>query len=584
MKFGSLFSGIEAASAAWLPLGWRCAWVAEIDPFACAALRHHYPDVPNLGDVNRIDPDAVEPVGLVVFGSPCQSFSVAGKRLGLDDPRGNMALVGLRLIGRIRPRWVVWENVPGVLSSDQGRDFGAFLGLLGELGYGFAYRVLDAQHFGVPQRRRRVFVVGYLGDWRPPAAVLFEPESLRGDSAPRRQAGEDTPAGAGDGSAYSLKTPSGGGTWRGVGADNFVAGSVSSKWAKGAGDPAGDECYNLIAFDPRQIHHPANHSNPKAGDPCHSLRGVANAEPAIIAFSAKDHGADAGDTAPTLRAGGHTTSHANAGVMPAICHSLRADGFDASEDGTGRGTPLVCGTIGAESVRHTNGLKSEADLLVPVAYGIRSDAARAGEAKTPSPDAEGRVSLRDPGFNVYTETAPTLDSSAPHAVAFHENQRAETYLSDTTGSLNSGGGKPGQGYPAIMFDPTARQPEWSLDRPMKTDGPPAVAFTASEQANGYAWERDVYPTINAQAPNDSSNLQQGIRQGMSVRRLTPGECLKLQGFPPDYLDIQYRGKPAADGPKYRATGNSMAVPVIAWLGRRIQLVTDTIMELSDAAE
>src|SRR6185369_2366558 len=125
---------------------------------------------------------------LVVFGSPCQSFSVAGKRLGLDDPRGNMALVGLRVVGRIRPRWVVWENVPGVLSSADGRDFGAFLGGLAELGYGFAYRVLDAQHFGVPQRRRRVFVVGYLGDWRRAAAVLFERESLQGHPAPSREA------------------------------------------------------------------------------------------------------------------------------------------------------------------------------------------------------------------------------------------------------------------------------------------------------------------------------------------------------------------------------------------------------------
>ena len=104
-----------------------------------------------------------------------------------------MALVGLRVIGKLRPRWVVWENVPGVLSSDKGRDFGAFLGLLGEFGYGFAYRVLDAQYAGVPQRRRRVFVVGYLGDWRPPAAVLFEPESLRGNTPPRREAGEGTP-------------------------------------------------------------------------------------------------------------------------------------------------------------------------------------------------------------------------------------------------------------------------------------------------------------------------------------------------------------------------------------------------------
>jgi DNA (cytosine-5)-methyltransferase 1 len=172
-------------------LDWR--WCAEIDPFAGAVHAARFPGVPNLGDVNQIEPDAVEPVELVVFGSPCQSFSVAGRRLGLDDPRGNLALVALRLVGKLRPRWLVFENVPGLLSSDEGRDFGAFLGLLGECGYGFAYRVLDAQHFGVPQRRRRVFVVGHFGNWRPAAAVLFEPESLRGDSAPRREKGKELP-------------------------------------------------------------------------------------------------------------------------------------------------------------------------------------------------------------------------------------------------------------------------------------------------------------------------------------------------------------------------------------------------------
>ncbi len=113
-------------------------------------------------------------IDLLVGGTPCQAFSVAGLRQGLADPRGNLALVYLGVVDKYRPRWVVWENVPGVLSSSGGRDFGAFLGALGELGYGFAYRVLDAQHFGVPQRRRRVFVVGHLGDWRNAAAVLFE--------------------------------------------------------------------------------------------------------------------------------------------------------------------------------------------------------------------------------------------------------------------------------------------------------------------------------------------------------------------------------------------------------------------------
>ena len=200
MRYLDVCSGISAPTAAWSPLGWQALCYAEIEAAPRAVLAHHYPDVPLVGDFTQIRGDEYGPVDLLVGGTPCQSFSVAGLRGGLADERGNLALEYLRLADRARPRWLVWENVPGVLSSNGGRDFGTFLGALGELGYGFAYRVLDAQHFGVPQRRRRVFVVGYLGDWRCAAAVLFERHSLSGDSPPRRQAGPGT-AGA---SARSL--------------------------------------------------------------------------------------------------------------------------------------------------------------------------------------------------------------------------------------------------------------------------------------------------------------------------------------------------------------------------------------------
>jgi DNA (cytosine-5)-methyltransferase 1 len=161
--------------------------MAEIDPFCCAVLKHHYPEVPNHGDFTQIGVTVdAEPVDLIVGGTPCQDFSVAGLRAGLAGSRGQLTLEFIRLVDRMRPRWVVWENVPGVLSIDRGRAFGAFLGALGECGYGFAYRILDAEHFRIPQRRRRVFVVGYPGDWRPPAAVLFERASLSGNSASRR--------------------------------------------------------------------------------------------------------------------------------------------------------------------------------------------------------------------------------------------------------------------------------------------------------------------------------------------------------------------------------------------------------------
>lgn len=192
MRYLSVCSGIEAATCAWHPLGWTPVGFSEIEKFPAAVLAHHYPEVPNFGDMTRYQewPDDLAP-DLLVGGTPCQSFSVAGLRKGLDDPRGNLMLTFGAIAAKYRPEWLVWENVPGVLSSNGGRDFGTFLGMLAELGYGFAYRVLDAQYFGVAQRRRRVFVVGHLGDWRRAAAVLFERHSLSGHPAPRREAGEE---------------------------------------------------------------------------------------------------------------------------------------------------------------------------------------------------------------------------------------------------------------------------------------------------------------------------------------------------------------------------------------------------------
>jgi DNA (cytosine-5)-methyltransferase 1 len=194
MKYFSVCSGIEAATVAWQ--NWQPVGFSEIEKFPCQVLAHHYPAVQNLGDMTKYKEWNIEQPDLLVGGTPCQSFSVAGLRKGMDDPRGNLALVYCGILDHFRPRWFVWENVPGVLSSNGGRDFGSFLGALAQLGYGFAYRVLDAQFFGVAQRRRRVFVVGHLGDWRPAAAVLFERESLRRDSAPSREKGEAAAASA----------------------------------------------------------------------------------------------------------------------------------------------------------------------------------------------------------------------------------------------------------------------------------------------------------------------------------------------------------------------------------------------------
>lgn len=197
MRYASVCSGVEAASLAWMPLGWEAVFFAEIEPFPCAVLKERFPDVPNLGDMTEIKGEKYHgTVDLLVGGTPCQGFSVAGKQGGLNDSRSALCLAYSGILETMRPRWFVWENVPGVFSTNQGDDFRAFLGKIDEIGYSVAWRVLDAQYVrvdgyprAVPQRRRRVFVVGHLGDWRYPASVLFEPGCLPGDTPPRRVKG-----------------------------------------------------------------------------------------------------------------------------------------------------------------------------------------------------------------------------------------------------------------------------------------------------------------------------------------------------------------------------------------------------------
>jgi DNA (cytosine-5)-methyltransferase 1 len=300
MKFGSVCSGIEAASVAWSPLGWQSAFFSEIEAFPSAVLSHRHPQTPNLGDMTKFKdwPDAA--IDVLVGGTPCQSFSVAGLRKGLDDPRGNLMLTYLAIAARYRPRWLVWENVPGVLSSNGGRDFAAFLFGLGECGYGFAYRVLDAQYFGLAQRRKRVFVVASARGWQSAAAVLFERASLSGHPAPRRESGKavaPTIAGCANGggsngpgrdvdSVESLQVVA---TAAAIGVDCFK-GAITGDVAATLSTRSGTGCETgptVLAFDTTQVTSKANVSNPKPGDPCHPLAAGAHA-PAIAFTQVSD--------------------------------------------------------------------------------------------------------------------------------------------------------------------------------------------------------------------------------------------------------------------------------------------------------
>ena len=390
MRYLSICSGIEAASVAWRPLGWQTAAVAEVDPFPCAVLQHRFPNVPNWGDITKLEgwPDAT--VDVLVGGTPCQSFSIAGLRAGLADPRGALVHAFAGIAARYRPRWIVWENVPGVLSVDGGRTFAGFLRGLGDVGYQCAWRVFDAQYFNLAQRRARVFVVGYLGDWRPAAAVLVEPESLRGDPAPRRASRQDVarPVASGSGSSGGYRNDA-------DTADNLIVGTLQASMGKRGGIV--DECGS---------------------------------------------------------------------------------------------SGLVAGTIGP----HSNSGRS---------YG----------------------------------------SNPVVATPFDTTQ--------ITSAQNRSQPKPG--------DPCC---------PLTASGhAPAVAFE---------WPPELADPITAN--EGSTYTHEGSRNFRlhnvvdGVRRLTPRECERLQGFSDDWTLIPYRGKPAKDGPRYRAIGNSMPVPVMSWIGGRIQAV------------
>lgn len=347
ITYGSVCSGIEAATVAWHPLGWRAAWYAEIEPFPSAVLAHHYPTTPNHGDMTRLASAVlagkIQAPDVLVGGTPCQAFSVAGMREGLADPRGALTIKYVELLDAIdhvrilrgQPAAAcVWENVPGVL-SDKGNAFGCFLGaLVGESEelqppggkwkdagcvYGprrtVAWRVLDAQYFGLAQRRRRVFVVASARAGFDPLEVLFEREGLRRDTPPRRGEGQDI--------AGTLASRTGAGGFPGT--DESLSGYVQPV-AFGGGRTGGpiEVAATLVAKGQKCDFEVESFVVHGTQDPCiltdqaFALGRNSGQENALLAFSCKDHGADAGDLAPTLRAMGHNGSHPNSGGQVAV--------------------------------------------------------------------------------------------------------------------------------------------------------------------------------------------------------------------------------------------------------------------------
>ena len=400
MRYVSVFSGIEAASVAWGPLGWHPVCFCEVDEFPKAVLRHRFPSVPNLGDITKVDwrslakcagrPDAV------VGGSPCQSFSVAGARTGLEGESGLMWEY-VRAVRELMPRWLLWENVPGALSSSHGEDFRCLLEALDALGYGLAWRVLDAQFFGVAQRRERVFVVGRLGDVEGPCKVLFEPESLSWDSPSSREKRKELAAGAGGGAA------------------------------------------------------------------CAGFRWNAGGKTAL----------SVGETSPTIVSS----------EPPAVCAGFKR------HQGSGAGSIAV---------------------LTP--------------------------------WDVQSKRIYASDGVAP--------------------TLQAGGGR-GASVQPIVFGIAG-----NIENRKPGNG-----------GNGSGWcNPDENGMYTLTATDRHAVCMTDTQDGYVLRRLTPLECERLQGFPDGWTDVEYCGKPAPDTKRYKAIGNSMAVPVMRWIGERMQKAEEELRE------
>jgi DNA (cytosine-5)-methyltransferase 1 len=519
MRFGSVCSGIEAASVAWEPLGWKAAWLSEIEPFPSAVLKHHYPDVPNLGDMtqlrDRIASGEVEAPDLFCGGTPCQAFSVAGLRKSLDDARGNLSLVfceianaidNVRATGGQPPSIIFWENVPGVLSTKD-NAFGCFLaGLAGEddpveapggkwsnAGCVFgpqravAWRVLDAQYFGVAQRRRRVFVVASARDGFDPAAVLFEFDGVRRDSAPSRETGKVAPT-------IPARSTAGGGLGTDFDCDGGV---ITMAHGQGGAEIGIDRGPTLTCNHEAPI---AVYQQPIAWDE--------ELNPFV-------------DVAGTLLRGGAGGRHDGVAQPVAFVQNSRDEVRLMGGDGS------LVGALAAET-----GAKQQCYVAQPV------DRQQIEQAQ------RERMAARFAGRKTKPATAD-FDFAAPNdAIAFHPTQDPISSVDGSTHALGCGSSE-GQASVAVAFG-----------------GMSPVAGTLTANTGGM-----TRPAGNANELDFCVPVQ-----SMQVRRLTPVECERLQGFPDNYTAIPWRKKPASecpDGPRYKALGNSWAVPVVRWIGNRI---------------
>lgn len=558
MKFGSVCSGIEAASVAWSPLGWSASWFAEIEPFPSAVLAHHHPEVPNLGDMTQIPAllalGAIDVPDVLCGGTPCQAFSVAGLRKSLDDARGNLSLTFCTIADAIdeqrraagdEPCIVFWENVPGVLNTKD-NAFGCFLaGLAGEadpleppggkwsnagavLGpqRAVAWRVLDAQYFGVAQRRRRVFVVASARNGFDPAAVLFELDGVRRDSAPSREAREEiapcvTAGAANGGAAHGARS--------GSAKDNLIVPVQAF---------GGNRTSGSIEVAPAPLAQPGS-----------GYKGDFESETFLVQSTGAYRCAGCDRLIDPAWGWGKWCDYCGhehgSSLVQETAHTLRGEGFDASEDGTGRGTPLVPVVAGTLRARHNMNTTEDAmgGGLLPVCNQravVAFDTTQVTSATNRSNPQPG-----DPCHPLAAGAHPpaiAFDCKASGMAGFGVGDIASTMRAMGHAGSHSNGG----GQLAV-----------------------AVALRGREGGATAELGDEVQNCLRA---SSGGGDKPHVLTAMQVRRLTPTECERLQGFPDGWTQIPWRNKPASecpDGPRYKALGNSWAVPVVRWIGMRI---------------
>ena len=601
MNYISVCSGIEAASCAWHPLGWKPIAFSEIEPFPCAVLKHHFPHVPNLGDMTKFHdwPD-FKPIriNIVVGGTPCQAFSVAGLREGLADPRGNLTLTFLGVVEKYQPEYVVWENVPGVLSSittshppemaapddlregeereyiedyeaDSSHALSCFMDGLQKLGYGVALRCIDAQYCGLAQRRKRVFVVGYLGDWSRAAAILSLADGLFGNPPPSREARQEAAG------TLSART-SGGGR---LGTDFDLAGGciadgsglgVEKKWPAEVtatlnahfGDKQGLEDQHALGgaslFVPEYTNALTAHNGQRneISEMARSL--IAHSFPVAIHENQRGE-ITTNDTTGALNKGGGKPGQG----YPCVAIPILEAGAR-----TGKSTT---------DVRAGSGIGTNGDPMFTLQRGKQHAVA----IRTAQTSSNG-CGIDESGVCYTLDQAQGQAVLAP-VTAFGAKGSGADAQEDLSPTLRAAGHDKshanGGSMPAVAFNWNAQVDQMNFDpntTPALTRSQEAaigpVAFQTRIARNGRGQPDEIVPALNGSDAGATSDMRPCVLHKMAVRRLTPEECEALQGFPRGHTNIPVgnKGKRAADGPRYKALGNSMAVPCMSWIGQGIQ--------------